>query len=361
MTGGWLEYVGVFLGATLLCSLLLPLAIRVSWGLGLVDRGSGRKGLEPPVPFLGGMALVLAFSCSVVVGSIIRPPAGGHRELVVVLGVAVFLACVGLVDDLKSLSPWPRLVAEVGSGLVVWNLGVGVTLTGVTWVDLALTVFWVVGITNAFNLLDNMDGLAAGLAAIASAAYFAIAVAQGQFLVAGLSAGLVGCAVGFLRRNLYPARIYMGDAGALFLGFLIAYLGMKLKVSGDGLETSLVPVLVCAIAIFDTTLVTLARLLSGRSPFQGGQDHVSHRHVGLGLPVPVAVGVIHAAAAGTGVLAFVSSRVDPATVWIIGGLVGVGMLAWGVLLWMVPVYPESRRRHFSIIDQTAEELSAGDQ
>ena len=351
MTGGWLEYVVVFLGATLLCSLLLPLAIRVSWGLGLVDRGSGRKGLEPPVPFLGGMALVLAFSCAVVVGSIIRPPAGGHRELVVVLGVAVFLACVGLVDDLKSLSPWPRLVAEVGSGLVVWNLGVGVTLTGVTWVDLALTVFWVVGITNAFNLLDNMDGLAAGLAAIASAAYFAIAVAQGQFLVAGLSVGLVGCAVGFLRRNLYPARIYMGDAGALFLGFLIAYLGMKLKVSGDGLETSLVPVLVCAIAIFDTTLVTLARLLSGRSPFQGGQDHISHRLVSLGLPVPVVVALIYSAAASASVLSFVCSRIDPISVWIIGGLVGLGLSAAGVLLWAIPVYPESQRPRYSFTEQ----------
>ena len=351
MTGGWIEYMVVFFSSALLCTVFAPIAIRLSWRLGSLDKPGGHKSHQSPVPYLGGVAIVLAFSIAVLLESTIRPSPGVTNELRVILGTAAAMAIVGLFDDLLSLSPWPRLVAEVGSGLVVWNLGVGVGLTGVTWVDLALTVFWVVGITNAFNLLDNMDGLAAGMVLIACTAYFAIAAANSQFLVAGLSVGLAGCAAGFLRKNRYPAHIYMGDGGALFLGFLVAYLGLKLKISGDGYQTFLVPVLVCSIAILDTTLVTVARLMSGRSPFQGGQDHISHRLVSLGLPVPVAVGLIHSAAAGICVLSFVCSRVDPISVWIIGGLVGLGLLAAGVLLWAIPIYPESQRPRFSFIEQ----------
>ena len=355
MTGGWIEYTVIFLSSALLCTAFAPIAIRLSWRLGSLDKPGGHKSHESPVPYLGGLAIVLAFSIALLLESTIRPSEGVNSELRLILGTATVLAIIGFFDDMQSLSPWLRLVAEVGSGVMVWNLGAGVGLTGVTWVDLALTVFWVVGITNAFNLLDNMDGLAAGMVLIACSVYFAIAAANSQFLVAGLSAGLAGCAVGFLRNNRYPARIYMGDGGALFLGFMVAYLGLKLKVSGDGYQTFLVPVLVCAIAILDTTLVTVARLMSGRSPFQGGQDHISHRLVTLGLPVPVAVGLIHSAAVCIGVLSFVCSRVDPISVWIIGGLVGLGLSAGGVLLWAVPVYPESQRPKFSFLRQTPAE------
>ena len=355
MTGGWIEYTVIFLSSALLCTAFAPIAIRLSWRFGSLDKPGGHKSHESPVPYLGGLAIVLAFSIALLLESTIRPSEGVNSELRLILGTATVLAIIGFFDDMQSLSPWLRLVAEVGSGVMVWNLGAGVGLTGVTWVDLALTVFWVVGITNAFNLLDNMDGLAAGMVLIACSVYFAIAAANSQFLVAGLSAGLAGCAVGFLRNNRYPARIYMGDGGALFLGFMVAYLGLKLKVSGDGYQTFLVPVLVCAIAILDTTLVTVARLISGRSPFQGGQDHISHRLVTLGLPVPVAVGLIHSAAVCIGVLSFVCSRVDPISVWIIGGLVGLGLSAGGVLLWAVPVYPESQRPKFSFLRQTPAE------
>ena len=355
MTGGWIGYTVIFLSSALLCTAFAPIAIRLSWRFGSLDKPGGHKSHESPVPYLGGLAIVLAFSIALLLESTIRPSEGVNSELRLILGTATVLAIIGFFDDMQSLSPWLRLVAEVGSGVMVWNLGAGVGLTGVTWVDLTLTVFWVVGITNAFNLLDNMDGLAAGMVLIACSVYFAIAAANSQFLVAGLSAGLAGCAIGFLRNNRYPARIYMGDGGALFLGFLVAYLGLKLKVSGDGYQTFLVPVLVCAIAILDTTLVTVARLMSGRSPFQGGQDHISHRLVTLGLPVPVAVGLIHSAAVCIGVLSFVCSRVDPISVWIIGGLVGLGLSAGGVLLWAVPVYPESQRPKFSFLRQTPAE------
>ena len=134
-----------------------------------------------------------------------------------------------MLDDLRGLSPVGAIVAEVAAGLAVWGVGAGVDLFGPGVTDAVVTVVWVVGITNAFNLLDNMDGLSSGVAAIAAGSIFVIAASNGQFLVAALSIGLAGCALGFLRHNFHPATIYMGDAGALFLGFVLAYLGLKLR------------------------------------------------------------------------------------------------------------------------------------
>jgi UDP-GlcNAc:undecaprenyl-phosphate/decaprenyl-phosphate GlcNAc-1-phosphate transferase len=183
-----------------------------------------------------------------------------------------------------------------------------------------------------------MDGLSAGVAAIGAGAFFAIAAANGQFLVAGLAAAVAGCAIGFLRHNFHPARIYMGDSGSLFLGFLLAYLGVKLRFDGPTSVTFLVPILVLGIAIFDTTLVTVCRLLRGRSPFQGGRDHVSHRLVAIGVPVPVAVSLIYVAAVSVGIVGFVVSRIERAPAYWLAGLIGALALFLGVLLARVPVY-----------------------
>ena len=267
--------------------------------------------------------------------------------------LAIGLAFVGLADDLRNLSPVVRIALEVLCAVQLWRMDAGITLTGDQTVDLALTVLWVVGITNAFNLLDNMDGLAAGQAAICAMTIFAVAAANGQFLVAALAIALAGCAVGFLRHNFYPARIYMGDGGALFIGFLIAYLGIKLRFEAQFLlpsafEFFLVPVLICSLPIMDTTLVTISRLSTGRSPFQGGQDHFSHRLVKIGLPVPAVVVLTYVVSAGIGVLCFVISRVDPVSARILTGLIICTLLLVAVLLAMVPVYPESNRRHFKI-------------
>jgi len=353
MTGIWWEYLLVFGASSVLCLVLTPVAMAVAIRIGLLDRPGGHKSHDSPTPYLGGVAIVVAFSASVVAAAVVHPPASGRDELVVVLLLAVGLAVVGLADDLRNLSPVVRLAAEVLCALQLWRMDAGVLVTGESVLDAALTVLWVVGITNAFNLLDNMDGLSAGQAAICALTIFSVAAANGQFLVAGLAVGLAGCAVGFLRHNFHPARIYMGDGGALFLGFLIAYLAVKLRFDSEVSESFLVPVLACSIPILDTTLVTFARLTTGRSPFKGGQDHVSHRLVKSGLPVPVAVGSTYFASASIGVLCFVISRVDPTTAWILAGLIAITLVLGGALLAMVPVYPESRRRHFAIGEQVS--------
>jgi UDP-GlcNAc:undecaprenyl-phosphate GlcNAc-1-phosphate transferase len=231
---------------------------------------------------------------------------------------------------------------------VLWNLDLGVQLVGVSWIDAAITVFWVVGITNAFNLLDNMDGLSAGIAAIASLSFFAIAVSNGQYMVAGLSLALGGCALGFLRHNFHPARVYMGDSGALFFGFLIAFVGLKLQLNISREVSVLIPIVVCSVAVLDTTLVTVARLRHGLSPFQGGRDHISHRLVKVGLPVPVAVSVLYVAAGSVGVVAFVISESEKTAAWTLAGLVVVLLVSLGVLAYNVPVYENSDRRLYRV-------------
>lgn len=339
MTGTWWEYLAVFSAAGILCVVLTPLAMRLAIHRGILDHPGGHKSHETPVPYLGGVAIVVTFAVAVLAVTLTAPLQGGRTELLIVLALAVLLSVVGLLDDLWHVSPFWRIAAEVVAALVVWSLGTGVTVSGIVVLDLGLTVLWIVGVTNAFNLLDNMDGLASGLAAISSLTIFAIAVANGQFLVAALAVGLAGCTVGFLRHNFHPARIYMGDGGALFLGFLIAYLCIKLRFDTGRITSLLVPVMACSVAVFDTTLVTVSRLVSGLSPFQGGRDHVSHRLVALGLPIPYAVGSIYMGATGIGILTFVASDVGSNMAWILAGTVGLTLAIIGVVLLRVHVDP----------------------
>jgi UDP-GlcNAc:undecaprenyl-phosphate GlcNAc-1-phosphate transferase len=346
VTGAWWQYVLIFVGATSLSLLFTPLAISIALRRGVLDKPGGHKSHASPVPYLGGLAVVVAFSSSMVIPVIAIKDYDVSNEFVSVIVVAIALALLGLLDDLRGLSSLLRLACEICAGISLWFLDVGVQLFGITWVNAVVTVLWVVGITNAFNLLDNMDGLSAGIAGIASVSFFAVAASNGQYLVAGLSLALGGCALGFLRHNFHPATVYMGDSGALFFGFLISYVGLKLQLEVPSPVSVLVPIMVCSIAILDTTLVTIARLRHGLSPFLGGRDHLSHRLVKVGLPVPVAVSTLYAMAISVGVVAFVLPRVDETSAWILTSLVAVLLLSVGVLTYNVPVYPESKRDLF---------------
>jgi UDP-GlcNAc:undecaprenyl-phosphate GlcNAc-1-phosphate transferase len=349
MSGGWWQYLGVLVGSAFLSLVLTPLAIRLAIRQQVLDNPGDHKSHTAPVPYLGGLAVLVAFSVVIGGAAIVDNSTQGDFELIKVLSIAVGLALLGLIDDLKKLPALVRLIIEVAAGLCVWFFDLGVSFLPAEALNLVVTVLWVVGIVNAFNMVDNMDGLSAGLAAIASVSFLAIAAANGQFLVAGLSAALAGCAAGFLRHNVFPAKIYMGDAGAYFFGFMISYLGLKLQfATSPQNNTFIVPILVCSVVILDTTLVTLARLYHGISPLQGGRDHTSHRLVRIGLPVPVAVGVIHFAAAAMGTVAFVVVRVDDTSGWILTGLSAVLLGAFGVLLALVPVYPTSSHSLYRI-------------
>ncbi|MFM8947193.1 MAG: glycosyltransferase family 4 protein [Actinomycetota bacterium] len=349
MTGGWAQYLAVFAGSAFLSLLLTPLAIRIAVRRRVFDQPGGHKSHTAPVPYLGGLAVVVAFSVVIGGAALIDSSTRGDDELVKVLVIAVALSVLGLVDDLKKLPSLLRMAIEIGAALLVWQFDLGVAFLSNDALNGIVTVVWIVGIINAFNMSDNMDGLSGGLSAIAALSFFAIAAANGQFLVAGLSAALAGCALGFLRHNVFPAKIYMGDAGAYFFGFMIAYLGLKLQfATSPQNNTFIVPILVCSVVILDTTLVTLARLYHGISPLQGGRDHTSHRLVRVGLPVPIAVAVIHVAAAAMGTVAFVVVRVDDTSGWILAGLCAVLLGAFGTLLALVPVYATSRHSLYRV-------------
>lgn len=332
------------------------MALRAARRYGMVDRPGGYKHQVRPVPYLGGVVIVVAFSASVLAAAALAPEGVPLDQLSVILATGVGLSLVGLADDLWSLNPVFRLVVEVLAGGVVVLSGAGAALTGSPALDAVVTVVWVVGVSNAFNLLDNMDGLSGGVAAIASLVFFLIAALHGQYLVAALAVALAGCAIGFLRHNFHPATIYMGDAGSLFFGFLLAVIGLKLRLSGPGGATHFVPVLVLGVALFDTLLVVVTRLAHGRNPFVGGRDHVSHRLVFIGLPVPAAVALIYGGAVALGWLAVVMTMLDTAPAVLLAGFVFAVGAFFAILLGRVPVYDNSKRKRLMIQEANAPDL-----
>ena len=337
-------YAVVVVGSLALSLVLVPVAVAVALRFGLLDHPGPAKSHSEAVPYLGGAAIVVSFAVVVVVGNVVDPPPSGLGQLAGFLGLGVLLAVVGLIDDLGTgLSPWLRLVIEIGAGLGVWWLGISPHLAGVPRpIDALITVLWVVGITNAFNLLDNMDGLSAGIALIAALAIFGVSLLQHRYLVSALALALAGCAAGFLRANFHPAKIYMGDAGSLFLGFVLAVLLLKLRSNAPTRVPVAVLLAIPGVAIFDTTLVTVSRVAHRISPFQGGRDHTSHRLVRLGLSVPAAVTTIYAAGVVLGGAALLMAQLGPSVR--IAGIVGLLAIAGiaAVPLARVPVYEPAK-------------------
>jgi len=257
---------------------------------GITDKPiESHKTHTEPVPYLGGLAIVIG-TLVVTYGSALLTNFTRHTFILAssIMLPAILMAIIGLVDDIKQLSPWPRFVAQNFLALIATSILI-VTNTmgapfGIPLIDFLVTVIWLVGITNSVNFLDNIDGGASGTIAITSLALALIAFINGQTLITAMSIVLGGATMGFLLWNKPPARIYMGDAGALFLGILIASLTIRLDSSQAlGRYGLLVPVLLLAMPILDTSVAVIKRVRRGVSPFQGGRDHLSHRLMRLGL------------------------------------------------------------------------------
>jgi UDP-GlcNAc:undecaprenyl-phosphate GlcNAc-1-phosphate transferase len=350
-----LQSVAAFVVAGLVSLVLTPLAIRAALRLGVLDHPGQRKSHSTPTPYLGGIAIVLAVTLAIVAAALVRgETVATLTQLLGILAIALAMSATGLVDDLRGLPVVIRFGLQLGAALGLWQLGVRVDLTGEPLIDLPLTVLWTVGITNAMNLLDNMDGLSASTATIASLWFGIIAVVNGQFLVSALAFAVAGAAAGFLRDNRPPARIYMGDAGSLFLGIMLASLGMLLSLDRGMVVTAAVPVLILTVPVLDTALVTVARIRHGISPFQGGKDHTSHRLVRIGLPVPIAVGLIAIASLAHGWVALIVLRIDTTSALLLLGLTALFDLFFFALLAKVPVYGNSRGRDLFIAERGPE-------
>jgi UDP-GlcNAc:undecaprenyl-phosphate GlcNAc-1-phosphate transferase len=358
----WYQCIAVVVCTALVTLVLTPFALRLALRRGIVDHPGAIKHQSSPIPYLGGLAMVVAFSVVVIGAALLDPPPNGVGLLAVVLGTGLGLSILGVIDDIWTLGPWIRLFFEAGAGVVVWVSGTRVDIfaghfRGGRPIDAVITIVWVVGITNAFNILDNMDGLSAGIAAIASLGLFVIAYINGQYLVAVLALALVGCAVGFLRHNFHPATIYMGDAGSLYLGFLLSVLCLRLRTYEVSRISFVVPILLVGVAIFDTALVFSTRIVHGRHPLAGGRDHTSHRLVLLGFSVKSSVALIYAAGFALAWMAIIASRIDMANAYLLGGLALAIALFLGVLLARLPIYAQQSS---DTLDPVHEEISSAD-
>lgn len=269
--------------ATAVSLVATPIMRRLARSIGLVDQPSDRKVHRDPVPYLGGLAIAVAVLAGLVVA-----PGLGWRVGAVGL-IASFLCVLGLLDDHRQLAPGPRLAVEALAALATLALGFRLPVTGVAVVDAAATLVWIIGLTNAANLLDNMDGLAAGTAASVALGVLLLGTGGGLAPVATLAAAVGGACLGFLAFNKRPATIYMGDAGSLFVGYLLSIMTLAATRplgSGRGLT---VLILLAAVPVADTTTVVFARLRRGKSPAEAGKDHLSHRLVRRGLTPGMAV------------------------------------------------------------------------
>ena len=315
---------------------LTPLSRALALRFNVVAVPSGRNIHSDRKPLMGGMAMYAGLSLALLLFS----PEQYVAELLAVLMSAGFLAAVGLLDDRYNLGIKVRLAAQALATVFLILSGISIQITSFWPINAALTIVWVLTITNAVNFLDNMDGLAAGLTAIAGSAFTLIAYAEGLILVSMLGAALAGSAVGFLIYNFNPASSFMGDMGSLVLGFMLAVLGIKLEFGTQPLGvTWMVPILVLALPAFDISLVVLTRLLEGRSIGQGGKDHSSHRLMAAGLSQRQTLLVLYAFCALYGGLGFVVSIAQPEIALAVGlaGLAGLAAL-YPVMFWLRKKY-----------------------
>ena len=278
-------------------------ALRFHW----LDRPGQGKVHATPIPLLGGIGIYAGF---VIAFWITNSPTILQQSSAVLAG-ATLITITGLYDDLRGMKPLPKLIAQVLAAGALISGGIYAQVTGIYGLDLAITIFWVVGLCNAQNLLENMDGLSAGIAAIACFFFTLLAVSQGQVIISAVAAALLGATLGFLRFNWHPATIFMGDTGSLLLGFLLASLGIQLRFPSDlVLRTWMIPILVLAVPIFDTTLVSISRLRRGLRLTDGGKDHVSHRLRKMGLGIRQSVGAIYLASCFCGIVALLIALIQ---------------------------------------------------
>ena len=308
--------------------------------LGALDRPNmARKIQTEPVPYLGGVAIALGVS-TVTFGALFftsNPDVIIERGLVAIIP-AIILGLVGLIDDLKSLAPWPRLLIQtiVGSAIafiIVQNGTIG-TPFGSSSLNTFVSIVWIVGICNSINFFDNLDGAASGAVGIAALGVFYIAFDRGQELVSALTIVTAGATLGFLMWNKSPAKIYMGDAGALFLGVIISVATIRLNPGITPIWQSLaIPVMLLAVPLLDTCVAVFSRLSRGVSPLTGGKDHLSHRLVRAGLSRRRAAVSLWSASGVSAVAAVcLYEYADSIGSLLIGGFALVWIVAFGLFL-----------------------------
>jgi UDP-GlcNAc:undecaprenyl-phosphate GlcNAc-1-phosphate transferase len=283
-----IQYLGIFLFGALSVGSITPIIRKFAVKHRIYDSpNSSHKTHTLPVPYLGGVGIIFA----VTVISLGGTWSFDSSQVLTIVGVVLpsfLLGVVGLIDDLVSLEPWPRFIAQTAVGVAVSGI---LTLTntvgsptGSRILDILITIFFIVCLSNSINFFDNVDGGASGTVAISSLTLSILAIQAEQFYIAALALLVSGSTVGFLKWNSSPARIYMGDAGSLFLGSILASLLVRFEPNPISFFASFfVPLFLVAIPLLDTAVVVISRLVQGKSPFKGGRDHLSHRLMRCGI------------------------------------------------------------------------------
>jgi UDP-GlcNAc:undecaprenyl-phosphate GlcNAc-1-phosphate transferase len=283
------EYLVLLIVGSVTAFVITPLFRKIARKFKILDYPGGRKLQANPVAYLGGLAIITPIT----LGSLLLLFTSLSLDLkqqlylgLILPGMAI--AFIGLLDDIYQLPPWPRLLSQSAVGVITSFMlhlsGAGVEVFDNQLLNSLATILWVVTIINALNFIDNMDGLATIISIVASLAMFILAFLNNQYLVAALALAIFASCLGFLFWNKRPASIYLGDAGALYLGFLLAAISIRIDLDNQSaLIRVLVLILILAIPVIDIIQVVISRISSGKSPFEGGRDHFSHLLLNRGL------------------------------------------------------------------------------
>ncbi len=347
-----MKYILTFLSAVILVSILTPLFRKLARRLNIMDVPAGIKAHQKPVPYLGGAAIYLAFVIPLVlvvrfglvtgegntiaeslgmIGGVTKEmPAllsgGLSREMAALLAGGTLIALLGLIDDIKRLSFYIKFIVQVLAAIILILGGIRLTIEILpTPLNILFTIIWVVAITNAFNIIDVMDGLSSGVAFISVAIFFIIALLTDEPLVALMSAALAGSTLGFLGYNLQPATIFMGDAGSGFIGFILAAIAMGGSYTGRNDLALLSPILILGIPIYDTVLVSILRIRRRKPIFEGSSDHFALRLLAMGFSPRNTVLLAYSISLCMGIVTFIIVRVQ--IWWALALLIAVGILS----------------------------------
>ena len=284
-----IHYLILLIVVSITAFVITPLFRNIARRFKIMDYPGGRKLQANPVAYLGGLAIITPITLGSFLLIFTSFSIDLKQQLYFGLILpALVIAIVGLLDDIYQLPPWPRFISQsvvgVITSFILYLSGAGVEIFDNQFLNSSATILWVVTMINALNFIDNMDGLATCISIVASLALFTLSYLSNQYLVAALSLEIFASCLGFLFWNKKPASIYLGDAGSLYLGFLLAAISIRIDLDNDSAPIrALVLILILAIPVIDTTQVVVSRIIKGKSPFLGGRDHISHLLLNRGL------------------------------------------------------------------------------
>lgn len=347
------HYALIFMTAFAISWLMSPLSKRLAYIVGAIDKPKARGVHDHPLARLGGVAIYAAFVITTLV--YLRPL---RRDMWGIIIGATVVMLVGVLDDIVTLRPGVKFLGQVLAALVLPLAGVQIAYIsnpfggGINfgiW-GVPLTILWVVGICNAINFVDGLDGLAAGISSIASITLLAVAIGQGQAPIIMLTLVLAGSTLGFLPFNFNPAKMIMGDSGAMFLGYILAAVSIQGTLKSATALAVFIPLVALGLPILDTTLVVVKRVFNGRKPTEADRNHLHHRLLDMGLSQKQAVGVLYSVSGFCGVSALALTQATPVSgvllvIGLVLALLFVGRKVGLITMTMHEAPPPSQHHH----------------